>query len=366
MNQTVTMESADVQSKVKVSPNNIRVDIQALRGLAVLLVVLYHTKMGGLPGGYLGVDIFFVISGFLITQLIASHVLRGNFSLWEFYSRRAKRLLPVAYVTFFITAILAPWFLNQQELHDFASQMVGAVTFTSNFVLWQQTGYFEGASDLKPLLHIWSLAIEEQYYFLLPAILLIIKPSRWLICALILILLSLGLCFIGGLIKPIASFYLLPTRAWELIIGTAGALLLQQGNDVARGAIATLCKLLLFPAIFSLMLIPFFPFGGIHPGLNAFLICIATLVVLLSTNTALNSSIVTKALGRVGDVSYSLYMVHWPVIAFVKNAWVGSTYEVQFKWRFMTLALSFFSLTCCIGLSKNQYGKYPFRYRRDH
>lgn len=158
-----------------------RIDIQALRGLAVLLVVLYHVKIGSVTGGYLGVDVFFVISGYLITTLVASGIERGDFRLTDFYFRRAKRLLPAAYVTFAITAILAPWFLNQQELRDFMTQIIGAVTFTGNFVLWQQTGYFEGAGDLKPLLHVWSLAIEEQYYFLLPAALLFIKPSRWLV-----------------------------------------------------------------------------------------------------------------------------------------------------------------------------------------
>lgn len=107
-----------------------RLDIQALRGLAVLMVVLYHTNMGALKAGYLGVDVFFVISGFLITTLVATGIHRGTFRLSEFYFRRAKRLLPAAYVTFLVTALCAPWFLNQQELGDFATQVAGAVTFT--------------------------------------------------------------------------------------------------------------------------------------------------------------------------------------------------------------------------------------------
>ncbi len=185
------------------------------------MVVLYHTGIGKLTAGYLGVDIFFVISGYLITTLVASGINRGDFRLSEFYFRRAKRLLPAAYVTFLATAVAAPWFLNQQELRDFAMQIAGAVTFTGNIVLWQQTGYFEGAGDLKPLLHVWSLAIEEQYYFLLPAALLFTRPSRWMPGVMAILVISLGLCIAGRTWKPIATFYLLPTRAWELLWGAS-------------------------------------------------------------------------------------------------------------------------------------------------
>lgn len=145
-----------------------RVDLQALRGVAVLLVLFYHADML-LPGGYLGVDVFFVISGYLITGLVCRALERGEFSFGEFYYRRAKRLLPAAYVTLLVTGLLAPVILNDAELRDFFAQLIGALTFSSNVVLFLQSGYFEGAADLKPLLHIWSLSIEEQYYFLLPA-----------------------------------------------------------------------------------------------------------------------------------------------------------------------------------------------------
>lgn len=226
-----------------------RVDIQALRGLAVLLVVFYHAKIGDLAAGYLGVDIFFVISGFLITTLVASGIDRGTFRLRDFYFRRAKRLLPAAYVTFAVTAVLAPWVLNQQELRDFAAQMVGAVTFTGNIVLWQQTGYFSGAAHLKPLLHVWSLAIEEQYYFLLPAALLFIKPTRWLAGAVILAALSFGLCIVGEMLAPSPTFYLLPSRVWELLIGSIGALWVLRGRTNENHAITRALKLLFAPAL---------------------------------------------------------------------------------------------------------------------
>lgn len=318
-----------------------RVDIQALRGLAVLMVVLYHSKIGTVAAGYLGVDVFFVISGFLITKLVASGIDRGNFRLTEFYFRRAKRLLPAAYVTFSVTAILAPWFLNQQELRDFETQIVGAITFTGNFVLWQQTGYFEGAGDLKPLLHVWSLAIEEQYYFLLPASLLFVRPSRWLSGAITLVLISLGLCMFGGMWKPIATFYLLPTRAWELLIGSVGALWILRARTNEHRTIIGVVQIFFLPSLLCLLLLPVMPFKGAHPGINALLVCIATLIVILQNSSWLNSSFPIKFLARIGDFSYSLYLVHWPIIAFMKNTWVGSSSEVPIYLRLMTLALSF-------------------------
>lgn len=307
----------------------------------MLLVVLYHAKVGSVAGGYLGVDVFFVISGYLITTLVASGIERGNFRLKDFYFRRAKRLLPAAYVTFAVTAVLAPWFLNQQELRDFVTQIIGAVTFTGNFVLWQQTGYFEGAGDLKPLLHVWSLAIEEQYYFLLPATLLFVKPSRWLVGAIALVLISLGLCIFGGMWKPIATFYLLPTRAWELLIGSVGALWILRNRTNDRSRITSGVNLLFIPSLLCLFLLPLMPFKGGHPGLNAILMCIATLVVILRNSQSLNSAFPTKLLARIGDFSYSLYLVHWPIIAFVKNSWVGQSSEVPIDLRLTTLALSF-------------------------
>lgn len=318
-----------------------RADIQALRGLAVLMVVLYHAKVGAVEAGYLGVDVFFVISGFLITTLVASGIERGNFQLSNFYLRRAKRLLPAAYVTFAVTAILAPSFLNQQEWRDFATQMVGAVTFAGNFVLWQQTGYFEGAGDLKPLLHVWSLAIEEQYYFLLPAALLLTRPSRWLAGAIALVLISFGLCVLGGAWKPIATFYLLPTRAWELLIGSVGALWLLRTETTERRALTGVVRLLFAPSLLCLLVLPFLPFKGDHPGLNALLVCLATLVIILRNSPWLNAARPTQILARVGDFSYSLYLVHWPIIAFTKNAWVGSNPEVPLALRLTTLVLSF-------------------------
>lgn len=154
-----------------------RIDIQAFRGFAVLVVVLYHARLNIISAGYLGVDIFFCISGFVITTMVAERIKSGNFSFADFYWSRARRLLPAAYVTFLAVALLAPLFLTSPELQQFKSQMFGALTFTANIALAKQVGYFDGAAELKPLLHTWSLAIEEQYYLLLP-ISLVLLPRR--------------------------------------------------------------------------------------------------------------------------------------------------------------------------------------------
>lgn len=313
-----------------------RTDIQALRGLAVLCVVFYHAKIAGLTAGYLGVDIFFVISGFLITGLIKSAIERGDFRFSTFYFRRAKRLLPAAYVVFLVTALLAPFVLGRKELGEFALQMIGAVTFTGNIVLWQQTGYFQGAGELKPLLHVWSLSIEEQYYFILPATLVFISPRRWLPLALFILFSSLILCVIGGYLKPIATFYLLPTRGWELAIGSVGALIAKE-NWLYR-----LARVFFVPSLIALAVIPFVPFGGIHPGIDAFIVCVATLLVVLRNHPQLNSSMPTRLLARVGDFSYSLYLVHWPIFSFASTAWAGEPPgELPITARVVALMLSF-------------------------
>lgn len=292
-----------------------RTDIQALRGFAVLVVLFYHAQLALFPAGFLGVDIFFVISGFLITSLIRNCIDAGSFRFAAFYFRRAKRLLPAAYVTFLGTALLAPFFLTSPEMDDFLRQMGGAVTFSANFVLRAQTGYFEGGSEFKPLLHVWSLAVEEQYYFVLPALMVFVPRRFWLGGAALLAVGSLALC----LARPYddSTFFLLPARAWELLIGSVGALL-PPGRRVDAVA-----KVAFWPALIVMLIWPFLSPTRYHPGPDALLVCIATLVVILRRHPLLSRGIAMQALARVGDMSYSLYLVHWPLFAFFNNAWIG-------------------------------------------
>ncbi len=310
-----------------------RTDIQALRGLAVAYVLLYHADLGVLAGGYLGVDIFFVISGFLITTLVKKGVEQGDFKFSTFYYRRAKRLLPAAYVTFLVTALLAPMMLNDVELNDYIGQLLGALTFTANFVLFFQSGYFDGAADLKPLLHIWSLSIEEQYYFVLPMAMLLCPRRHWVGMVAVMVATSLLFCLLLVAYKPVATFYLLPTRAWELGLGSLLAVL--SVRDLER--LQRPAALLFWPALCVLLLVPLFPLGLHHPGVDAVLVCVATLVVIARRHQVLRGSRFVGGLARIGDFSYSLYLAHWPVFAFLKNASVA---EVGLSERLMALGLS--------------------------
>lgn len=294
------------------------------------MVVLYHSKLFPVAAGHLGIDIFFVISGFLITRLVAREIEEGTFSLSGFYFRRAKRLLPAAYTTFLATAIASVFILDTQELRGFVPQLLGALTFTSNFVLWSQTGYFEGSATVKPLLHIWSLSIEEQYYLLLPAAMLL-APRRWWLPGMgLLFAASLALWILAGPAHPSAAFYLLPTRGWEFALGSLGAL--------GRGFGSTrLLAGLFWLAVLALLAVPFAPPFAPGDGLNAVIVCVATLLIIVRRHEAADSNRAVRAFARIGDFSYSLYLVHWPLFALSNNLYMG---EVPFWIRIACFAMS--------------------------
>ncbi len=312
----------------------IRLDIQALRGFAVLAVLLYHAGIPGFDAGYLGVDVFFVISGFLITGLIARSISQGSFSFKTFYMRRARRLLPAAYTTFLATAILAPFFLGKAQLVDFTEQLWGGVTLLANVVLWRQSGYFDGAAELKPLLHVWSLSLEEQYYLLLPALLFVMPRRLWLHLAIISSVASLALCLWLVSLKPPATFFLLPTRAWELGIGSVAALIVMP--ERMRAAL----RFTFWPLLFVLVGSCLWQFDGPHPGWQALAVCLATAGIILARHGFASSPRNVALLAWVGGISYSLYLVHWPLFAFLHNAWLGPE-DPPLTWRLLLVGLSF-------------------------
>ncbi|MBO6848891.1 MAG: acyltransferase [Marinobacter sp.] len=296
-----------------------RPDIQALRGFAVLLVLFYHAQLPGLDyAGYLGVDLFFVISGFLITGIIRDGIDANTFSFLNFYFRRAKRLLPAAFVVIAAVVACAPLILSELALEDLREQVVGSLLFVANFVIWGQTGYFEAAAETKPLLHFWSLAVEEQYYFVMPLILFFVRRRAWLGVIAAISVASFALSLYLAPRYPDAAFYLPLTRMWELGLGSIAAIVSLSASSIRWISLARL------PALVLLMFVPFFPTGFSHPGTDALLVCVATLIIILGHNgVAWETSLPVKAMARIGDISYSLYLVHWPVLVFTRELYQG-------------------------------------------
>lgn len=308
-----------------------RYDIQALRGYAVLVILLFHAGIGPFKSGFLGVDIFFVISGFLITTLLVKHLEQGDFSFTEFYFRRAKRLLPAAYTVIFFTIIGSYYFLTSHDFVDFQEQVLGSVTFTANFVLLDQSDYFGGEAKIKPLLHMWSLAVEEQFYLFLPLALFFVPRHLWKWGGVAGVLISLAGCLYFVNIYPVHTFYLLPLRAWELGLGCLGALYLQ------RPELTKIYKVLFWPSVLILFIIPIIPTSNIHPHTDALLVCLATLIIILRRWPVLDKNIVIRPLAKLGDFSYSLYLVHWPLFAFAANIYVS---EIPLSVRALLLSVS--------------------------
>lgn len=209
-----------------------RREIDGLRAIAVLPVILFHAGADLFSGGFVGVDIFFVISGYLITTIILSEKEKERFSIVTFYERRARRILPPL---FFVMLVCTPfaWFvLMPPDLEDFFKSLTAVSLFGSNILFWRQSGYFEAAAEMKPLLHTWSLAVEEQYYVFFPLFLILVwrYRKRWILSSIVILgVISLLLAQWGAYNKPTAAFFLLPTRAWELMIGASAAFFLLYG-----------------------------------------------------------------------------------------------------------------------------------------
>ena len=199
-----------------------REEIDGIRAVAVLPVIFFHAGFSAFSCGYVGVDVFFVISGYLITTIILSEKERGTFSLANFYERRARRIIPALFLVMLFSTVCSYLWLAPSHMKDFSESLAAVSLFSSNILFWKETGYWGVANELKPLLHTWSLAVEEQYYVLFPLFLMGMWRfrKRWILGSFFIIAAaSLLHSQWASVHHPAANFFLLSTRAWELAIG---------------------------------------------------------------------------------------------------------------------------------------------------
>lgn len=293
-----------------------RPDIDGLRGIAVLLVLVFHFRLvPGVEGGFTGVDVFFVISGFLITGIVRKSLAASTFSLRDFYVARVRRLAPALVATLAATAVAGAFILFPADLRELADQILSAQAYVANVYFWRNVNYFGLTADQVFLLHTWSLAVEEQFYLFYPLMLIVLarlRPSRFWCTVALLALASFALNLVMVRMKPEAAFYLLPTRAWELMVGALATQFdklptrrwQQQGSaalglvSIAIGAVAYQ-HTIAFPGWFALL-----------PTFGAALLLGSGATAPTWTHRAL----ARQPLRYVGKISYPLYLVHWPVI----------------------------------------------------
>jgi peptidoglycan/LPS O-acetylase OafA/YrhL len=301
-----------------------RKEIDGLRALAVVSIIFFHAGYKAFNGGYVGVDIFFVISGFLITSIILKDIQQGKFHLVEFYERRARRLLPALFCVILVSMIFAWVWMLPNEITEFSQSVLSVLFFVSNFFFWNDSGYFSTSAEFRPLLHTWSLAVEEQFYLLFPAILIFSLLLKRLYTTSILVLIGV-LSFVFSIwastYKPTLAFFLIPSRIWEFVLGSlAATLVLRPSFDtwllkrVYRELVCVVGLVLILYSVF------FFKKDMVYPGYLAVVPTLGTVLLLVFTT---HETVVGKLLGLkpivvVGVISYSAYLWHQPLFAFMR------------------------------------------------
>ena len=329
-----------------------RKDIDGLRALAVVPVVFFHAGIKPFSGGFTGVDVFFVISGYLITSLIEDEIQQGRFSIIRFYERRVRRIFPALFAVLILTSVAAWRLMLPHQFYNFAKSVFATALFISNIQFWREGGYFAAPALEKPLLHTWSLAVEEQFYIIFPLFLFIVHKrlkARLVVWLAGLAIGSFALSAWGTAHEPSATFYLAPTRAWELLLGSLLAVRAiprfkswiwrELGGAFGLGLIMwglfTLTVQSPFPGANAL-----FPAGG-----TALLIYTAS-----DRETVTGKMLSAKPLVFVGLISYSLYLWHWPILVFANFTQGGGLTSTQtavaitlsfamaiLSWRFIEL-----------------------------
>lgn len=335
-----------------------RPDVDGLRAVAVLLVIFGHLKQYAL-GGYIGVDIFFVISGYLISAHILSEMREGRFSIVTFYERRIRRIFPALLVMLAFTSLLAWRYLYPSELADYARSLIAAIFSVSNLLFWHQAGYFDAPSLVKPLLHTWSLAVEEQFYVFFPLFLVLIRkflPTRLksAIFAFTGITFALSVYYVHR--DASAAFFFAPLRAWELLFGT---ILSQHYLPDIRRAI---CRHIASVGGLLLIFIPAFVYTEAtpFPGLAALPPCLgaALLIAAGETGPSLGGRLLSlRPVVFVGLISYSLYLWHWPILVFqtIGNLLINDPDSSR------RVKIAIFAVSLLLGYLSWRFVETPFR-----
>jgi peptidoglycan/LPS O-acetylase OafA/YrhL len=318
-----------------------RAEIDGLRALAVIAVVLFHAGLESFEGGFVGVDVFFVISGYLITTILIEDIESNRFSFVEFYERRSRRILPAL---FFMMVVCIPfsWFwMLPNQMKDFSQSILAVSLFVSNVLFWLESGYFDGALDHKPLLHTWSLAVEAQFYLVFPIFLYAIwRFGKNYVFWIIVFVSAVSLFFSewGARHMPSANFYLAPSRLWELLAGSITAFFLQRSGVRNNNYLSLIGITAIFASIFLYdNTTPFPSFYGLVPVVGTVL-----LIIFASKETVVAKLLRTRVFVGLGLISYSTYLWHQPLLAFVKILDVNDSY-IRFLAVILALVLGWFS-----------------------
>ena len=321
-----------------------RKEIDGLRGIAIIPVILYHLNIPFFSGGYIGVDIFFVISGFLITSIIHNNIKEKKFSLLDFYERRLRRIIPILYLILILSIPFTLINFIEVDSRNFFESLFAVITFSSNFLFWLEEGeYFTRENSLKPLLHTWSLSIEMQFYIIFPLIIIILEKVKKLK-----IMIISSTCFFSflianwlSLVNPDASFYLSLTRIWELLLGSLCALLRISCNKVKSKSdyICFFSFIIIFLSVF------FFNDKTLHPSFFSLFPVLATcfLILFSEESNSFKRLLQFGPLVVVGLISYSLYILHFPMIAFLKYLDIRMSTNIIFVFLICLFLISYFS-----------------------
>ncbi len=347
-----------------------RSEIDGLRAIAIIPVVLFHGGFQVFSGGFVGVDVFFVISGYLISSIILEERKNKSFSILKFYERRIRRIIPALYFVMLCTIVCAWFLMLPNDMEEFSESILAVTLFVSNIYFWVTSNYFATDSSLIPYFHTWSLGVEEQYYIVFPLLLIATQKlgKKWplyLFCVIGLV--SLGVAQWSAYHAPEAGFYLLHTRIWELLIGFFAAIYLNRDfkaiNKIYREILSSLGLLCI---VFSSII---FNEKTLFPGFSALIPTIGSLLIILfadSGSTIVGKFLSSRIMIGIGLISYSTYLWHQPLFAFARHLSSSGTFISGADMISGPSMLFFTLMSFVLGFFSWKYIEKPFRYKREN